>query len=206
MHDTFHTFTFQQRFHYENVHVIFVIGIPFVKRKDPDLMGQVLNSTGGRKSLRQDGKGARCCSSKFAGLDLQQGRYDWLTTQTVYAAGGNPTSAWLSGIMTKQVQFSVFVISGFLAALRGLILNARVMSASMTTMQGAELDSIAAVTIGGVSLMGGRGNLIGVVIGVIIIGVINNAMGVLGATPTMVDISKGAIIIAAVSIDYLRRR
>jgi ribose transport system permease protein len=93
-----------------------------------------------------------------------------------------------------------------LAGIAGIISTARVMSASMQTLTGLELDSIAAVVIGGVSLAGGRGNIIGVVLGVLIIGVINNAMSILGAPPTLQGIVKGAIIISAVVVDYVRRR
>jgi ribose transport system permease protein len=99
-----------------------------------------------------------------------------------------------------------FTISGLLAGFAGIIITARCMSAQMITLEGLELDSIASVVIGGVSLVGGRGNLIGVLIGVMIIGVINNGMSILGAAPSLQGIAKGAIIIAAVAIDYLRRR
>jgi ribose/xylose/arabinose/galactoside ABC-type transport system permease subunit len=126
--------------------------------------------------------------------------------RAVYATGGSPMSAWLSGINVKRVLFSVYAISGFLAALSGLIATARVECASLRTMVNFELDSIAAVSIGGVSLAGGRGTLIGVVIGVIIIGVVNNGLSMLGAGPAIVDISKGAIIFTAVAIDLWRRR
>jgi ribose/xylose/arabinose/galactoside ABC-type transport system permease subunit len=126
--------------------------------------------------------------------------------RSVYAVGGNVGSAWLSGINVKWTQLLAFVISGFLAGLSGIITIGRIMSASMRTLEGLELDSIAAVCIGGVSLMGGRGNLIGAVIGVMIISVINNGMSVLGAGPAVQDIAKGAIIVTAVAIDYLRRR
>lgn len=126
--------------------------------------------------------------------------------RAIYATGGNPVSAWLSGINIRNIHFTVYVISGFLAGLAGLIATARVLSASMLTATGLELDSIAAVFVGGVSLMGGRGSLIGVVLGTIIIGVINNSMSILGAQPPMQGIVKGAIIITAVAIDCIRRR
>ena len=71
---------------------------------------------------------------------------------------------------------------------------------------GLELDSIAAVVIGGVSLMGGRGTIIGVLIGVMIMGVVNNGMNIIGIHPAFQSIVKGLIIFAAVAIDYLRRR
>lgn len=126
--------------------------------------------------------------------------------RSVYAVGGNPVSAWLSGINTRNIIFAVYVISGFLAGLAGVMITGRVLSASMRSLVGLELDTIGAVSIGGVSLMGGRGNLMGVIIGVLIIGVINNGMSILGAGPDMKDIAKGVIIITAVAIDILGRR
>ena len=126
--------------------------------------------------------------------------------RSIYAVGGNPLSAWLSGINVKLLLFTVYIISGFLAGLAGIIITGRVMSASMRTLEGLELDSIAAVVVGGVSLAGGRGTIIGAILGVLIIGVINNGMSVLGADPTMMGIAKGVIIIGAVAADYIRRR
>ena len=126
--------------------------------------------------------------------------------RSIYAAGGNPISAWLSGINVKRILLSVFTISGFFAGLSGFLILARTRSANMYTLAGLELDSIAAVTIGGVSLAGGKGNIIGVVIGVLIMGVINNAMSVMGVDPSTDGIVTGAIIIAAVAVDYIRRR
>ena len=126
--------------------------------------------------------------------------------RSVYAVGGNPVSAWLSGIRVNNILFAVYVVSGFLGALAGFVMMARVMIGGLTTVVGLELDAIAAVVIGGVSLMGGRGNVIGAVIGVIILGVINNGMNVFAVNPAYQDIVKGAIIIAAVAVDYIRRR
>lgn len=126
--------------------------------------------------------------------------------RSVYAVGGNPVAAWLTGINVKNVLFTLYVISGFLAGLAGVIMTARCMSSSMQTLSGLELDTIASVFIGGISMTGGKGNLIGVIIGVLIIGVINNAMSVLGAGAAIQSVVKGAIIIIAVAIDCLRRR
>jgi ribose/xylose/arabinose/galactoside ABC-type transport system permease subunit len=126
--------------------------------------------------------------------------------RSIYATGGNPVSAWLSGIDIRRVLFSVYIIAGFLAGLAAFIQLGRVMSASMMGLEGLELDSIAAVTIGGVSLFGGRGNLIGVIIGTLIIGVVNNGLSVLKVDPPSIRIVKGAIIILAVAIDTVRRR
>ena len=126
--------------------------------------------------------------------------------RAIYAVGGSPTSSWLSGINVKMIQFSVYTISGFLAGLGSVIYTARFMSASMWTMVRYELETIAAVVIGGVSLMGGRGNIIGVALGVFIIGVIYNGMFVLGEGRAEINILTGAIMFIAVAIDVIRRR
>ena len=126
--------------------------------------------------------------------------------RSVYAVGGNPVSAWLSGISVKRTIFSVYVISAFCAALGGVIFTGRVMRWSQLSLKGLELDSIGSVCVGGVSLFGGRGTMIGVIIGVFIISVINNAMSILKADPMLQGIVKGAVIFTAVAIDSLRRR
>jgi ribose/xylose/arabinose/galactoside ABC-type transport system permease subunit len=126
--------------------------------------------------------------------------------RSIYAVGGNSVSAWLSGIRVKNILFSVYVISGFLAALAGLIIMGRCGCASTVTAGGLELDSIAATVVGGVSLMGGRGNILGVIIGTIIISVIRNGMNIIGLHPAFHAIVKGVVIIVAVVIDYIRRR
>ncbi len=126
--------------------------------------------------------------------------------KSVYAVGGNPVSAWLTGINVKNIRFMVFTISGLLAGLAGVMMTARGMSSSMQTLGGLELNTIAAACVGGVSLAGGKGNIIGVVLGVLIMGIINNGMSVLGATITAQGIVMGTVIITAVAIDYMRRR
>lgn len=126
--------------------------------------------------------------------------------RNIYAAGGNPVSAWLSGIKVKNIQLTVYAISGFLASIAALVWTSRIMSASMDSLSGLELDSIAAVFVGGVSISGGKGNIIGVILGVLIIGVINNGMSLLGANTAVQGIVKGVIIVMAVVLDALRRR
>jgi ribose/xylose/arabinose/galactoside ABC-type transport system permease subunit len=126
--------------------------------------------------------------------------------KSVYAVGSNPVVAYMSGINVRMMLFSVYVISGILAGLAGVMMTARAMSSSMQAFGGLELNTIAAVCVGGFSLAGGKGNIIGMVLGVLIIGVINNGMSVLGATITAQGVVTGAIIITAVAIDYLRRR
>jgi ribose/xylose/arabinose/galactoside ABC-type transport system permease subunit len=126
--------------------------------------------------------------------------------RSIYAVGGNPASSYLAGIKVRGIIFTVFLISGFLSALAGLIILSRTMSGSMLVAQGLELDSIAACVVGGVSLFGGRGNLVGIIIGVLIVGVLNNGMNLIGWPPTLQDIAKGGVILIAVGIDSWRRR
>ena len=124
----------------------------------------------------------------------------------IYASGSNPVSAWLSGVSVKNTQFSVYMISGFTAALGGLIRTARVMSVSYSSFDGLELQTIAAAVIGGVSLFGGKGTVIGVVLGALLISVIINGMTIMRADPFLESLVLGVIVIAAVAIDYWRRR
>lgn len=126
--------------------------------------------------------------------------------RSVYATGSNPLTAWLSGVNVKRVLFSVYAIAGFLAGLAAFTMLGRMLFASNRSLEGLEIDSIAAATVGGISLMGGRGTLIGVVLGTLVIGVVNNAMTVLNADPATTGIVKGTIIILAVIVDYIRRR
>ncbi|MBA7684097.1 Ribose import permease protein RbsC [subsurface metagenome] len=126
--------------------------------------------------------------------------------RSIYAVGGNPVAAWLSGINVRNTQFAAFAISGFLAGLAGVLTLGRVLACTMHTLLGLEILTIAAVCIGGISLMGGRGSLIGTLIGVLILAFINNGMSVLGASPAVQGIVRGIIIIIAVTVDYMRRR
>lgn len=126
--------------------------------------------------------------------------------RAVYAVGGNPVSAWLCGINVRNLLLLTYVISGFCAAMAGMIIMGRLGSASLAAASGLEIDSIAAVTIGGVSLMGGRGTIIGALLGVLILGTISNGMNILNVDPSLQGVVKGIIIIVAVAIDYVRRR
>lgn len=126
--------------------------------------------------------------------------------RSIYATGGNPVSAWLSGINVRVTRHLAYVISGACSALAGLIIMSRIMCATQIATTGLELDAIAAVAIGGISLAGGSGSIIGVVIGVMILGIINNGMSVLAVPPALMQVTKGAIIYGAVAIDTIRRR
>ena len=124
----------------------------------------------------------------------------------VYAVGGNERSAKTSGINTRRVIFTVYVISGLLSGLAGLILAARTTSALPQAGVAYELDAIAAVVIGGTSLNGGVGTLGGTLIGALIIGVINNGLDLLGVSSYYQQVIKGTIIVAAVLLDVSRKK
>lgn len=124
----------------------------------------------------------------------------------IYAVGGNEQSARISGINTKFIIFSVYVISGLLAAFGGAILTARTTAGLPQAGQSYELDAIAAVVIGGTSLKGGQGSLVGTVIGALIIGVVNNGLDILGVSSYYQQVVKGSIIVIAVLIDSIKKK
>lgn len=124
----------------------------------------------------------------------------------VYAVGGNPQAARLSGINVKKVLMSVYVISGVTAGLGGLIFASRVRSGQVTAGVGYELDAITAVILGGTSLFGGRGRIFGTLIGALLIGVLSNGLVLLGVPIYTQLMIKGAVVILAVAIDTLRSK
>ncbi|MPR37319.1 ribose ABC transporter permease [Cytophagaceae bacterium SJW1-29] len=119
----------------------------------------------------------------------------------IYAIGGNESASRLSGINVKRVKIIVYSIAGALAAIGGLLVTARLDSAQPNAGISYELDSIAAVVIGGTSLSGGRGSIIGTVQGAIIIGVLNNGLVLLDVSPFWQQVVKGLVILLAVIID-----
>ncbi len=123
----------------------------------------------------------------------------------VYAVGGNERAAKASGVSTRSVITMSYVVSGVLAGLGGLLLTARTTAALPQAGVGYELDAIAAVVIGGTSLSGGRGTLVGSLFGALIIGTLNNGMDLLGISSNYQQFLKGAIIIAAVIVDRSRK-
>ncbi|MFI5367746.1 MAG: ABC transporter permease [Spirochaetia bacterium] len=135
----------------------------------------------------------------------------WLIlTQTrlgryTYAIGGNEETVKLSGINADRYKTIVYMISGLAAAVSALILTSRINSAEPVSGTGYELDVIAAVVIGGTSLMGGRGSVWGTLVGALMIGVINNGMNLLGISAYFQLVVKGVIIIGAVLLDRLRQ-
>ena len=124
----------------------------------------------------------------------------------LYAIGGNEEATKLSGINTRRVKFYAYVISGLFSAITGILYIARFNSAQAYPSAGLELDAIAAAVIGGTSLMGGEGTVIGVLIGATIMGVIRNGLVLLKVSPYWQELVIGAIIVLAAILDIVRRR
>jgi ribose transport system permease protein len=119
----------------------------------------------------------------------------------IYAIGGNETVAYLAGIPVRRYLLAVYVIAGVLSALGGIILTSRLGSAEPTFGTGYELDAITAVVLGGTSLFGGEGTIIGTLIGALILGVIDNGLNLLNVNSFYQDAVKGLIILAAIMLD-----
>lgn len=118
--------------------------------------------------------------------------------RSVYAVGGNPQAAFLSGINVARVRVMVFVIGGVMAALSGILLLSRLGSGNATAASGLEFDVIAAVVVGGTALSGGRGSMVGTLLGVLVITLIGNGLILLGINPFIQQVVRGLIIVGAV--------
>jgi ribose transport system permease protein len=119
----------------------------------------------------------------------------------IYAIGGNETAAELSGLKIKKIKMIVYSIAGALAGIGGIIVTSRLDSAQPNAGFGFELDSIAAVVIGGTSLSGGKGTIMGTVQGALIIGILNNGLVLLNVSPFWQQVIKGLVILMAVVIE-----
>ncbi len=124
----------------------------------------------------------------------------------VYAIGGNERAAELSGIRVNRIKLSVYLISGFCAALTGLIIASQLLAAHPATGESFELNAIAAVVLGGTSLSGGRGTVGGTLIGAFVIGVLSDGLVLLGVSEFWQIVIKGVVIILAVVVDQLQQR
>ncbi|MBY5750561.1 ABC transporter permease [Rhizobium leguminosarum bv. viciae] len=124
----------------------------------------------------------------------------------LYAVGGNPEVARLAGINVPLVTIGVYVASSVLAGLAGIVLAARLDSVQPSSGLGYELDTIAAVVIGGTSLSGGAGGIGGTLIGVLIIGVLRNGLNLLNVSPFLQQVIIGIVIVLAVGAETIRRR
>jgi putative multiple sugar transport system permease protein len=142
---------------------------------------------------------------------LVVGVYHFITTRTVlgrhiYAVGGNPEAADLSGISVKRITYVVFASMGFLAALSGILFTSRLQSATTTAGTLFELDAIAAAYVGGVSAAGGVGSVIGSLIGALVMASLTNGMNLMGVDISIQYIARGLVLAAAVIFDAATRR
>ncbi|NII55263.1 L-arabinose ABC transporter permease AraH [Luteibacter sp. SG786] len=157
-------------------------------------------------------------SSQFLGLPVPV----WVTlacfvvfgvllNKTIYgrntlAIGGNPDAARLAGVAVDRVRIAIFLIQGLIAALAGVILASRMTSGQPNAGEGFELNVISACVLGGVSLMGGRATISGVLVGVLIMGTVQNAMSLMNIDAFYQYLVRGAILLIAVLVDQLKNR
>jgi erythritol transport system permease protein len=135
----------------------------------------------------------------------------FITTRTpfgraVYAVGGNERSAELSGVRVRRTKMLVYMISGFCAATVGLIIASQLVASHPATGVFFELNAIAAVVLGGTSLAGGRGTIVGTLIGAFVIGVLTVGLNQLGVSSFWQQVIKGVVIVLALIIDQLQQR
>jgi ribose transport system permease protein len=126
--------------------------------------------------------------------------------RSIYAVGLNPASAYLAGVRVQRVRIGVYVISGVLAALAGILLASRLSSAQPAAGTGYELTAIAAAAVGGTSLAGGRGSVLGTVLGALLLGVLQNSLSLLRVNAFWFQIITGLMIVAAVLLDGAIKR
>jgi ribose transport system permease protein len=124
----------------------------------------------------------------------------------IYATGGNEETTRLAGVSPNRIKLAVYAISGFTAALGGILLTARLWSAQPNAAVGSELDAIAAPVLGGVSLFGGVGSVGGVLVGAFIIGVLSNGLNLMGVPSFYQQVIKGVVLILAVMLDLITKR
>ena len=126
--------------------------------------------------------------------------------RSMYAIGANPVAARLAGIRTKSMIFGGFLLSGLAVSVGGLILVSQLGAASPNAAMGLELSVVTAVILGGASLAGGRGTILGTVLGVLILGTLNNGLTLMNIDSFWQDVARGALLLAAVGFDQLRLR
>jgi ribose transport system permease protein len=124
----------------------------------------------------------------------------------VYAVGGNEEAARLSGINVKRVKLYVYMLSGACAGLTAMVLAARLGSGDPKSGPGSELDAIAAVVVGGTSLFGGKGSMLGTLVGILILSALNNGLQMLGMSSYWQPVFRGSVILLAVLIDQFTKR
>ncbi len=122
----------------------------------------------------------------------------------IYAIGGNEEAARLSGVRVSRYKLMVYTLSGTTAAIAGIVLTSRLMSGQPNSGIGFELDAIAAVVLGGTAIAGGRGAIIGTLVGAMMLGVLNNGLNLMGVSPYVQNVIKGGIILLAIYIGRTR--
>ena len=123
----------------------------------------------------------------------------------LYGIGGNEEAVRLSGIRVERYKLLAYTLSGFTAAISGLVLSSRLMSGQPNAGIGFELDAIAAVVLGGTAITGGRGSIVGTLIGAFTLGVLNNGLNLMGVSPYTQKILKGVIILLAIYVGSFKR-
>jgi inositol transport system permease protein len=131
---------------------------------------------------------------------------DFRLGRHLYAVGGNENAARAAGISVERVKLFAYVVCGLLTGLAGVVLAARITTGQPNAGQAYELDAIAAVVIGGTSLSGGVGTITGTLLGVLLIGVINNGLDLMGVSSYYQAVIKGVIIVGAVWLDRRQAR
>jgi ribose transport system permease protein len=126
--------------------------------------------------------------------------------RSMYAIGSNPSAARLVGVLSKRFIFFGFILSAAACALSGIILTSQLGVGSGLFGVGMELSVVTAIVLGGASLSGGRGSIVGTLVGLVIIGILNNGLTLTGVNPFWQDVARGTLLIAAVSFDRLRAR
>lgn len=126
--------------------------------------------------------------------------------RSLYAIGANATAARLAGIRTQRTIFLTFVLSGTAVGLTGILLASQTGQGSGNAATGLEFSAVTAVVLGGASLAGGRGSILGTILGVLVIGVVNNGIVLLGIESFWQDVVRGTLLIVAVAVDQLRLR
>jgi ribose transport system permease protein len=124
----------------------------------------------------------------------------------IYAVGGNEVASRLSGINTDNIKILVYTLSGFLTAIGGLLMTARLGVAAPTAASGYELDVIAAAVVGGTSLSGGEGTILGVLLGAAIMQVLRTGLVLTGVSAYWLQAAQGLVIVVAIMLDQLRKR
>lgn len=126
--------------------------------------------------------------------------------RNVYLLGGNPEAARLAGINVEKIKIKLFMISGAIAALGGVILAARMNSGQPGAASNVDTDAITAVVLGGVAMTGGTGSMFGVFLGLMVLLTLNNGLLILGVTTYWQNVAKGAVLVLALALDFYRTK